>query len=102
MPVTIQMVYRLTSAIRQMLEDENCVIALYNNSEKVAELPASFETYNNQVIAHAEDNSANEYQFNKLVIETQTGVPLFVWTDEIRQKTNLNRVIVDWIIPVGG
>jgi len=102
MPVTIQMVYRLVDSIRQTLINEGCIIALYNGSEKVAELPISVEAYGSQVIVHAEDNSANEYAFNKLVIETATGVPFFVWNDELRQKTNLNRVIVDWVIPVGG
>lgn len=102
MPVTINTVYWLVDSIKNMLIDKGCIVALYNNSEKVAELQMTVETYGAQVLVHAEDNSANEYVFNKLVIETSTGVPLFIWNSEVKQKTNLNRVIVDWVIPVGG
>ena len=75
-------------------------LGIYNGSTKIKALNFNISVSGSQIIISAKDQSADEYDFNKVTIETTAGVVYIEDTFELKHKSSVAYVEVNWVLPV--
>ncbi len=90
----------VASWIYDKLRSGAFVLGVYNGTQKIKTLSITVELVGSQVIVHAKDSSADEYDFNKVTIETTAGVSYFEDIFDLEHKSSASTMEVDWVLPV--
>jgi len=79
---------------------QNFKIRLYNGQTFVKTLPINVQQSGTNVLIHAEDDSSDEYTFDRFYIEDANGVQYWYYFAGSTDKHKADRVVIDWTIPV--
>jgi hypothetical protein len=90
----------LAQWVYDRLKNGAFVLGIYNGNTKIKAIPFSVSVVGSQVIVSAKDESADEYDFNKITVETTAGVAYFEDYFELKHKNSSAYNEINWVLPV--